>query len=71
MANKSTNPQKGITATFKRPLIYRGVYARVAREFGVSAQFVSQVAHGKKGGKAALEIQRALIREIRRVERAA
>ena len=45
---------------------YRGLYARVARELGVDRSFVSRVARGERRSK---DVERALERELRRIEK--
>ena len=45
---------------------YRGLYARVARQLGVDRSFVSRVARGERRSK---EVEEALQKELRRIER--
>ncbi len=45
---------------------YRGLYARVARELGVDRSFVSRVARGERRSK---DVEQALERELRRIEK--
>ena len=45
---------------------FRGLYARVARQLGVDRSFVSRVARGERRSK---EVEQALQKEIRRIEK--
>jgi len=46
--------------------LHAGVYARVARQLGVDASYVSRVA---KGDRQADHVEQALISELKRIER--
>ena len=46
---------------------YRGLYSRVAKEVGVDRSFVSRVANGDRSSEA---VEKALAREIERIEKA-
>jgi hypothetical protein len=46
--------------------LHTGLYARIARQFGVDLSYVSRVALGKRDSP---EIRRALIEELERIER--
>lgn len=59
------NP-KVSTRILGRPLLYRGVYTRVARKVGVSRQFVAMVGRGMKRSK---KVEAALLSEISRIEK--
>lgn len=60
--------RNNITALLRKPMRYRGVYSEVAREIGVSRQFVSRVAAGNATSERVL---RAIVRKIAERERAA
>ena len=45
---------------------YRGLYSRVARELGVDRSYVSRVASGERVSE---RVQRALEREVTRIEK--
>jgi transcriptional regulator with XRE-family HTH domain len=50
----------------KRYRLYRGLYARVARQLGVDRSYVSRVARGERRSP---RIEAALNSELRRIER--
>ncbi len=52
-------------STLKRYRLYRGLYARVARQLGVDRSYVSRVARGERRSP---EVQAALKSELRRIE---
>jgi hypothetical protein len=54
-------------AHLSTPDLYRGLYSRVARRVGVDRSLVSRVAKGQKTSK---RVEKALRREIARVDRA-
>ena len=54
------------TRELQDPLVYRGLYSRVAKRLGISRQAVSQVVKGKR---ATPRIQLAIKREIERIQR--
>ena len=45
---------------------YRGLFSRVARELGVDRSYVSRVASGERSSE---KVQRAISRELARIER--
>jgi transcriptional regulator with XRE-family HTH domain len=49
----------------KRYRLYRGLYARVARQLGVDRSYVSRVARGERRSP---RIEAALKTELRRIE---
>ncbi len=50
----------------KRYHLYRGLYARVARQLGVDRSYVSRVARGERKSPA---VEAALSAEVKRIER--
>ncbi len=50
----------------KRYRLYRGLYARVARQLGVDRSYVSRVARGERTSP---EVEAALHAEVKRIER--
>ena len=50
-----------------RPALYRGVYSRVARRMGVDPSYVSRVARGER---ISTKVEKALLAELHRVEKA-
>ena len=69
MPRKESSLLPDITKTteLKRYSLYRGLYARVAREVGVDRSYVSRVARGERRSE---EIEQALRSEFRRIQRA-
>jgi hypothetical protein len=69
MPRKESSLLPDITKTteLKRYSLYRGLYARVAREVGVDRSYVSRVARGERRSE---EIEQALRSELRRIQRA-
>jgi hypothetical protein len=55
-----------ITDILRRATQYYGMYSRIARELGVSSNHVRMVAMGQRRSK---RIERALAREIARIEK--
>ncbi len=53
-------------SSLKRYRLYRGLYARVARQLGVDRSYVSRVARGERRSP---RIEAALKTELRRIER--
>ncbi len=49
------------------PGLYRGVYSRVARRVGVDPSYVSRVARGERVSS---RVEKALLAELHRVEKA-
>lgn len=45
---------------------FRGLYARVARQLGVDRSFVSRVARGERRSR---DVEQALQKEIRKIEK--
>jgi transcriptional regulator with XRE-family HTH domain len=58
--NPSTNP------VLNRHQLYRGVYSRVAKQLGIDRSYVSRVASGERKSE---KVERALLREIQRIEK--
>lgn len=56
----STNP------VLNRHQLYRGIYSRVAKELGIDRSYVSRVASGERKSD---RVQKALVRELQRVEK--
>lgn len=54
------------TSALKRYSLYRGLYARVAKQLGVDRSYVSRVARGERRSA---EVENALQAEMRRIER--
>jgi len=50
----------------KRLALYRGIYSRVAEQLGIDRSFVSRVASGQRRSE---RVERALLKEIERIER--
>lgn len=48
-----------------RHTLYRGIYSRVARALGVDRSYVSRVANGQRRSA---KVEKALLKEIKRVE---
>jgi transcriptional regulator with XRE-family HTH domain len=64
-----TNGDKRNTSTrteLKRHQLYRGVYSRVAKELGIDRSYVSRVASGERRSE---KVEKAILREIERVEK--
>ena len=49
-----------------RHSLYRGIYSRVAQQLGVDRSYVSRVANGQRRSA---KIEKALLKEINRIER--
>jgi transcriptional regulator with XRE-family HTH domain len=62
LVTKHSTRQPGL----KRYRLYRGLYARVARQLGVDRSYVSRVARGERRSAT---IEAALKAELRRIER--
>jgi len=58
--NASTHP------VLNRHQLYRGVYSRVAKQLGIDRSYVSRVASGERKSD---RVEKALLREIQRIER--
>lgn len=58
--NTSTN------AALNRLQLYRGIYSRVAKQLGIDRSYVSRVASGERKSE---KVEKALLREIERVEK--
>ncbi len=54
-------------SSLRIPGLYRGVYSRVARRVGVDPSYVSRVARGER---VSAKVERALLTELHRVEKA-
>lgn len=61
-------PRSAVPRQFRRAFLYRGVFARVARELDVSISHVRRVALGER---ISADVAAALNREIQRIEEAA
>ena len=57
----------GNKASLRIPGLYRGVYSRVARRVGVDPSYVSRVARGERVSS---KVEKALLTELHRVEKA-
>ena len=57
----------GNKSPLRIPGLYRGVYSRVARRVGVDPSYVSRVARGERVSS---KVEKALIAELSRVEKA-
>jgi transcriptional regulator with XRE-family HTH domain len=53
-------------AVLNRHQLYRGIYSRVAKQLGIDRSYVSRVASGERTSE---KVQKALLREIDRVEK--
>ena len=60
----SKNPST--KAGLNRHQLYRGICSRVAKQLGIDRSYVSRVA---SGGRTSAKVQKALLREIDRVEK--
>jgi transcriptional regulator with XRE-family HTH domain len=58
----------GNKSSLRIPGLYRGVYSRVARRVGVDPSYVSRVARGERVSP---KVEKALLTELQRVEKAA
>lgn len=69
MPRKQSSLLPDITKTteLKRYSLYRGLFARVARQLGVDRSYVSRVARGTRRSAA---IEKALRSELHRIEEA-
>ena len=64
-----TNGDKRDSSTngaFNRLQLYRGIYSRVAKQLGIDRSYVSRVASGERRSE---KVEKALLREIERVEK--
>lgn len=64
-----TNGDKRNTSTkpvLNRHQLYRGIYSRVAKQLGIDRSYVSRVASGERKSE---KVERALMREIERIEK--
>lgn len=62
-----TNGDKSnIASVLVRHALYRGIYSRVAQKVGVDRSYVSRVASGQRRSA---KIEKALLKEIQRIER--
>ena len=62
-----TNGDKSnMTSVLVRHALYRGIYSRVAQQLGVDRSYVSRVANGQRRSA---KIEKALLKEINRIER--
>jgi hypothetical protein len=50
----------------QRHILHRGVYMRVARKLGIHFSYVSKVTTGERQNE---KVMRALLRELRRIDR--
>jgi hypothetical protein len=55
-----------MTSALSRHSLYRGIYSRVAQQLGVDRSYVSRVANGQRRS---LKIEKALLKEIKRIEK--
>ena len=55
-----------MTSVLVRHSLYRGIYSRVAQQLGVDRSYVSRVANGQRRSP---KIEKALLKEINRIER--
>jgi transcriptional regulator with XRE-family HTH domain len=53
------------TKLLKRAALFRGLYARVAKQLGVDPSYVSRVARGERRNA---DVENALIAEVRRLD---
>lgn len=67
MSNKVSQQSSTDGILLARHSLYRGLQARVAARLGVNKSVVSRVASGQKRSR---RIERALLSEARRIERA-
>jgi transcriptional regulator with XRE-family HTH domain len=58
--------QFSTNAVLNRHQLYRGIYSRVAKELGIDRSYVSRVASGERKSE---KVQKALLRELQRVEK--
>jgi hypothetical protein len=49
-----------------RHQLYRGIYSRVAQQLGIDRSYVSRVASGERKSE---KVEKALARELQRIER--
>jgi transcriptional regulator with XRE-family HTH domain len=55
------------TKLLKRAALFRGLYARIAKQLGVDPSYVSRVARGERRNA---DVENALIAEVRRLDTA-
>ena len=65
MGNNGDKQNTSTRTELKRHQLYRGVYSRVAKELGVDRSYVSRVANGERRSE---KVEKAILREIERVE---
>lgn len=53
------------TKLLKRAALFRGLYARIAKQLGVDPSYVSRVARGQRRNA---DVEHALIAEVRRLD---
>jgi transcriptional regulator with XRE-family HTH domain len=63
---KSSSPPDLLRKLLRKHRLHDGVYDRVAKSLGVDPSYVSKVASGRT---VSLEIYRALLKELQRIER--
>jgi transcriptional regulator with XRE-family HTH domain len=59
--------KNSISTELARHALYRGIYTRVAKRLGVDRSYVSRVASGQRRSP---EVEDALLKEIKRIEKA-
>jgi len=57
--------QNANTKLLRRAALFRGLYARVAKQLGVDPSYVSRVARGQRRN---LDVENALVAEVQRLD---
>ena len=63
---KSNSRTDSLRQLLRKHRLHYGVYVRVAKRLGVDRSYVSKVAEGKA---ISVEVSRALLKELQRIER--
>jgi hypothetical protein len=66
MGTNGDKPQFSTNPVLNRHQLYRGIYSRVAKQLGIDRSYVSRVASGERKSE---KVQKALMRELQRVEK--
>lgn len=66
MGTNGDKKNTSINPVLNRHQLYRGIYSRVAKQLGIDRSYVSRVASGERKSE---KVQKALMRELQRVEK--
>ena len=66
MGTNGDSKNASTKAVLNRHQLYRGIYSRVAKQLGIDRSYVSRVASGERKSD---KVQKALLKEIERVEK--